>query len=115
MTVQPTAVGPAELLNARRSEIAASMARYLAESRDDDPLPEDSDAANQLVDILITSLREAEGAAAAATQPVARRYYSRFGDGLLPILRDVLGTGADTASLSRAIDGYWRAVRSQPQ
>lgn len=115
MTVQSTAAGPAELLNARRSEIKASMARDLTGSRDGDPLPEDKNAAKHLADILITSLRGSEAAAAAGAQPVGQRYYSRFGDGLLPILRDVLGTGAGTAWLSRVIDGYWRAVRSQPQ
>lgn len=105
---------PAELLDARRSEIEASMAQHLTGSLDDAPSPEDSDAARHLVGILIASLRGSEEMTSPrAAKPVAQRYYSQFGDGLSPVLKDVLGTEADAALLAGAIDGYWRAVRAQ--
>lgn len=107
--------GAETLLTVRRAEIEAAMARYLAESPESDPTPEDNEAATHLVEALIASLGDPAAAAAALTaRPVAHRYYSRFGDGLSAILKDVVGSAADAAFLSRSIDGYWRAVRTQP-
>lgn len=116
MTVPSTMTESAALLSARRAEIAAAMARYLTGSENEEPTREDSDAASQLVEILIAALREPGTAAATiAGRRVAERYFGRFGDGLSPILKDVLGADADPALLSRTIDGYWRAVRTQLQ
>ena|SRR6218665_2307834 len=116
MTGPSTMIDAAALLSARRAEIAAAMARYLTGSGNEEPTRQDSDAAARLVDILITALREPGMAATAvAGRQAAERYYSRFGDGLSPILKDILGADADAALLSRTIDGYWRAVRTQLQ
>lgn len=116
MTSHSKGTDPAQPLIARRAQIEASMALYLTGPIGDEPSREDNDAAHRLVETLITSLREPEASATAfAGQPVARHYYSRFGDGLAPILRDVLGSDADAGLLASAIDGYWRAVRSQLQ
>lgn len=104
------------LVATRRAEIEAAMARYLAASPEVEPTPEDDEAAAHLVEALIAALCDpAVAAAALAARPVARRYLSRFGDGLSAILKDVLGAAADSSFLSRAIDGYWRAVRAQPE
>ncbi|MDE8654250.1 hypothetical protein [Novosphingobium album (ex Liu et al. 2023)] len=104
-----------ELLRARRQDIAAAMARYLAEPDAIEPSAEDNQAANSLVDAMIASFSDPDAAAKLlAAHPVSRPYYAQFGDGLTPILRDVMGEAADPSFLSRSVDGYWRAVRSLP-
>ena len=114
--IEDTKANSAEVLvAAQRAEIKVAMARYLAASSDLEPTLEDAEAAAHLVEALIASLRDPEaGARGLAAHPVARRYLSRFGDGLSAILKDVLGAAAGSSLLSQAIDGYWRAVRAKP-
>lgn len=104
---------PVTLLTTQRGEIEVAMGHYLRGPDASEPSSADNEAARRLVDVLIASFRGPEHAAdVLAKHPVPRPYYARFGDGLLAVLKDVVGEAADTAFLSHSIDGYWRAVRS---
>lgn len=105
---------PERLLTERRTHFEDAMARYLAGSSEIDPSAEDRHAATQLAGALISSLDDTDRAGAAlAVGTVAQPYFARFGDGLSPILKDILGAEAPPSFLSRSIDSYWRAVRAQ--
>jgi hypothetical protein len=105
---------PVRLLANRRTHFEDAMARYLAGSPEIDPSAEDRDAATLLAGALIASLHDTDRAGAAlAVGTVAQPYFARFGDGLSPILKDILGSEAPPSFLSRSIDSYWRAVRAQ--
>lgn len=113
MSFQSTKDIPAAMLAARRSEIEAAMALYFARSDVGTPSPQDNDAAKRLVDVLLGSLQESDGAVRSlSAAPLTRHYYSLFGDALLPVLKDTMGPIADPTFLARSIDGYWRVVRA---
>ena len=113
MNLQSTNDLSIALLAARRCELEAAMALYLAGSEASEPSLQDSEAAGRLVDVLLASLGEsADPIPSPGDAPLPRHYYSRFGDGLSPVLKDIMGPVADQAFLARSIDGYWRAVRA---
>ena len=66
--------------------------------------------AGQLFDLLIASLED-RGGPAFDKKDFDRAYVSRFGDALVPILREVMGTDVPIGFLARCVDGYWRGVR----
>ena len=51
------------------------------------------------------------------TLGIAGRHYSRFGDALVPVIRDVIGRGTPREVSSAWVDGFWamiRAVQADP-
>lgn len=66
--------------------------------------------AAQLFDPLIESLED-RSVPAFDKKDFDRAYVSRFGDALVPILREVMGPDVSLGFLARCIDGYWRGVR----
>lgn len=89
------------------------MARHFAGTPPSEPSARDRQAAAELVGFLVSALsgKTIDLAPSAAD----RRYQTEFGDGLAPILRDVLGEAADPPFLARCIDGFWRAIRAHEQ
>lgn len=103
----------AQFLVARRPEIEAAMARHFAGAPPSEPSALDRQVAAELVGLLVGSL--SGGATGLVPLAADRRHQTEFGDGLTPILRDVLGDAADPPFLARCVDGYWRAIRAEEQ
>lgn len=98
------------LLSARRETVEAIMAHYLTPAHAD-PAEEEKSAAHLLLGIVLDGF---DGAAEAPTldQPFLRRHASRFGDGLTPVLKDVLGPDVPDAFISQCVDRYWRRLKT---
>lgn len=97
----------------RRTDLEEAMARYFSHDAEAGPSVQDGYAASRLVDVLIEAMCGRTGGFSSDvvdTIPVA--YLSKFGDGLVPILKDVIGDEASPMLLSQSIDGYWRAIRA---
>ena len=104
----------AQLLSTHRRDIEEAMAQHFAGSASSTPEVGDRRAASELVALLIAAVADADGGAHdRSPQEINRRYNGPFGDGLGPVLKDVLGEAADPALLARCIDGFWRAIRAQ--
>jgi len=71
--------------------------------------PAGADAANRLLDMTIAAY-EGGVAAEADARGFPRAIYSRFGDNLVPLLKDVLGTAVPITFLARCVDSYWRSA-----
>ena len=99
----------ASLLQERREDFVAAMARYLSQSGA--PSSNDTTAARILLDATLASLAGQQASARLVIdEDHIKHYLSRFGDGLSPILRDILGAQVPTSFVSRCVDGYWRTV-----
>lgn len=96
-------------LLACRAEFESQMAPLLRKAGTSDGICTQLIAA-QLFDLLISSLQD-RGGPAFDKKDFDRAYVSRFGDALVPILREVMGTDVPIGFLARCIDGYWRGVR----
>ena len=104
----------AQLLSTHRQDIEEAMAQHFAGSASSTPEVGDRHAASELVCLLIAAVADTNGGARdEGHQEIDRRYNGLFGDGLGPVLKDVLGEAADPALLARCIDGFWRAIRAQ--
>lgn len=96
-------------LIARRAEFEKEMSFRLAGAcagAGKDP----RQIASQLLDIILRSF-EKQGLPAADAEIFDSACVSRFGDALIPILRDILGNDVPIGFLAHCIDGYWRGVR----
>jgi len=101
-------------LKSRQADIEAAMLRYLCADVPPAEAAETGAAAKRLVEFLIASLENSDTLPDEAIVPNEfRAHFSRFGDGLRPIIKDIFGDAADDPSLARITDGYWHAVRSQ--
>ncbi|MCW1431736.1 hypothetical protein [Novosphingobium sp. JCM 18896] len=97
----------------RRADIEDAMTRYFSHDGDAGPSAEDDYAARRLVDVLIEAMcGRASGLSDDVVESIPGVYLSKFGDGLVPILKDLIAEEASPLLLSRAIDGYWRAIRA---
>ena len=103
---------PSSLLNERRDVIEAVMAQYLASAHQGSATDEERSAAHHLVGLLIARL-DGETSRLPLDPMSVRRHASRFGDGLVPILKDVFGTEVDDAFFVRCGDCYWKAVLAE--
>ncbi|HWV61159.1 MAG TPA: hypothetical protein VN034_10925 [Sphingopyxis sp.] len=69
-------------------------------------------AADRLLDMTIAAY-EGQLSPETAARGFPRGAYSLFGDNLVSLLKDVLGTSLPFAFLARCVDSYWRsAVRA---
>lgn len=98
------------MLDERREIIVAAMARYIARPDRGTPTDEGMEAAKMLFDATLAMYSGSDAQAPLGLPANVDRYVSRFGDGLLPILKDVFGPDLPTTALSRMIDAYWRAI-----
>lgn len=110
------------LLERNRAPLEAALARYLARQAAD---PHDSESgrvhAGAILDMLLGhAWPVGDGRPAASIGETARQHralglggdhYSTFGDGLKPIMRDVLGSKATSPALAAWTDTYWAIVR----
>jgi hypothetical protein len=110
------------LMERNRAPLEAALARYLARQAAD---PHDSDSgrvpAGAIMEMLLGHARPlGDGRPAAGLAETARQHgalglggdhYSAFGDGLKPIMRDVLGSKATSPVLAAWTDAYWAIVR----
>lgn len=114
MTAQLSPCPINRALKSRQAEIETAMVRYLCADVPSAKVTETGAAAKRLVEFLIASLEKSDTVPGDATVPNEfRAHFSRFGDGLRPIIKDVFGDAADDRSLARITDSYWHAVRSQ--
>jgi len=97
-------------LRDRRATIVAAMARYIARPSRGTPAPEHHEIAGALVDATFASFNGDATSAAVLPENLSRDFIVRFGDGLVPILTDIVGPDVTAGSLSRMNDAYWRAV-----
>lgn len=103
----------AQLLSINRQEIEAAMAQHFVGAPTPKPAEEDRCAAIALIDLLIRALGQSDECAIPPDQQAARRYHSLFGDGLLPVLRDVLGDEAEPELLACCVDDFWSSIRAR--
>ena len=116
------------LMEERRDALEAAMRRYMGRSGPYDPSKGRHELTTRtLFDMLFDHARgiDAAGGIAATGQhgerhrqlAIGGEHYSSFGDGLMPIMKDVLGTEAAPPLLSAWGDAYWaitRHVAAQP-
>jgi len=102
------------LLAAHQHEIEEAMAAHFGGPKAD-PAPH-RQAASDLLTLLLAAL-DARGVGTEGQSPpiAARRYQIQFGDGLAPVLRDVLGDAADASLIAICVDSFWREIRAREQ
>ena len=96
-------------LIAKRAEFEQEMSRHLAgacASAGEDP----RSIASQLLEVILRSF-EKQGLPPAHQKIFDKTCVSRFGDELIPLLREILGADVPIGFLAHCIDGYWRGVR----
>lgn len=95
------------LLQNRRAAFSASAAPLLVGV--DIDMSTGAAAADRLLDMTIAAY-EGRLAPEARARDLPRSAYSRFGDNLVPLLKDVLGASLSVAFLARCVDAYWRGA-----
>ncbi|MBV1692135.1 hypothetical protein KRR38_31825 [Novosphingobium sp. G106] len=104
---------PEVLLIERRAEFEEAMAQNFAGSPEAVPSVQDRQAVRDIYELLIAVLNGKDGISAVESPDAfSATYYSRFGDALSPILRDVLGDSASQSFVAKAVDCFWGAVRA---
>lgn len=98
-------------LIAHREGVEEAMARYLAAVDQGDATGQEKTAAHRLFDVLLASF-EGKARPAADDDGAIRRHAGRFGDGLSPILKDVLGDDLPDSFVARCVDRYWAGLRA---
>lgn len=102
----------ASLLIDRQELIEAVMAQYLAGTHQGCATDDDRAAAHLLLGVVLASVKD-ESFELPPDPPLVRRHASRFGDGLVPILKDLIGPDASDAFLAHCSDRYWNALRAR--
>ena len=111
------------LVQANRAALVEGMKRALLSSEGrEEPLGDTQTMAQMLVDMLVGEAWRvvSEGSAAdlaayASEQAVLGidgRHYSRFGDALVPLMRDVLGLSFPAEMAGAWVDTFWALVRA---
>lgn len=95
------------LLQNRRAALTAAATPFLV--GDDIDTPTGAAAADRLLEMTIAAY-EGRRAPEATARGFPRAAYSLFGDNLVPLLKDVLGTPLPVAFLARCVDSYWRGA-----
>ncbi|MCW1432053.1 hypothetical protein [Novosphingobium sp. JCM 18896] len=108
---QPAESNLATYVKLRCADIEEAMSRHFSLDEHGGPSVQDADMARRLVGFLIEVMcGRADGLSDEIVEAVPFDYLSKFGDGLVPILNDVIAREVPPALLSQAIDGYWRAI-----
>lgn len=94
-----------------RATIENAMAQYLADSRQGYAAEDEKAASHQLFEALLGGL-SGEAEALQLDDWAVRRHASRFGDGLTPILKDVLGPEVSDIFVARCVDRYWATLQA---
>lgn len=111
------------LMRDYRPELEAAMARYMSWQRAGSPSPERAGTlAGAIMEMLIEHAAGLDGHDQAESLADAARHlqrlaiatgdYSRFGDGLGAIMKDVLGERASSPMLAAWGSAYWAIVRA---
>ena len=95
------------LLQDRRAAFSAAAAPLLVGA--DIDIATGTAAADRLLDMMIAAY-EGRLAPEARACDLPSSVYSRFGDNLVPLLKDVLGPSLSVAFLARCVDAYWRGA-----
>lgn len=95
------------LLQDRRAAFSAAAARFLVGA--DIDIATGTAAADRLLDMTIAAY-EGRLAPEARARDLPSSVYSRFGDNLVPLLKDVLGPSLSVAFLARCVDAYWHGA-----
>ncbi len=95
------------LLQSRRAAFAAAATPFLVGV--DIDAPTGAAAAGSLLDMTVAAY-EGRPAPEASARGFPRAAYIRFGDNLVPLLKDVLGALLPAAFLARCVDSYWRSA-----
>ncbi len=97
------------VLHDKRETIVQAMAHYIARPGRGTPTEEHNKVAAALFDATLATFT---GASLPISLPeeIGRGAISRFGDGLLPILRDTVGPDLPGTSFSRLSDAYWQII-----
>ena len=110
------------LMERHRPSLEEALERYMARQGPYDPSAGRTKVATgAILDMLLGHARQLGGNGPAAgivetarqhqTLALGGEHYSCFGDGLKPIMKDVLGSGATSPVLAAWTDGYWAIVR----
>lgn len=110
------------LMEQRRAPLEEALERYMARQGPYDPSPGQAKVTTgAIMDMLLGHARQFAGnGPAAGIAETARRHrelalggehYACFGDGLKPIMKDVLGSKATSPVLAAWTDAYWAIVR----
>ncbi|HEV2747038.1 MAG TPA: hypothetical protein VGW34_07035 [Allosphingosinicella sp.] len=110
------------LMEQHRAPLEEALERYMARQGPYDPSAGRTKVmTGAIMDMLLGHARELAGnGPAAGVVETARRHrelafggehYSSFGDGLKPIMKDVLGSKATSPVLAAWTDAYWAIVR----
>jgi hypothetical protein len=110
MITDNDAASTAAVLNDRREIIVAAMSRYIARPEHGTPTAERTMVATILFDAMMASINSAEPLSIGSPSDISRQSIARFGDGLIPILKDIIGPDLPATSLSRVSDAYWRMI-----
>ena len=110
------------LVQQRRDLLVERMERSLAAETERKAFGQAGLTATMLVDLLVTQVRSlVESAAFAPLDEIADehrrlditgRHYSRFGDALVPILRDLLGATVPREVAAAWCDSFWAILRA---
>ena len=95
------------LVQSRRAAFTAVATPILVGG--DIDTPTGAAAADRLLAMTIAAY-EGRLAPEASARGLPRATYSRFGDNLVPLLKDVLGAALPVAFLARSVDSYWRSA-----
>lgn len=100
-------------LGDRANDFALTMSHYISEHDELRLSTQDLAAARSLADNLVAYLKQdGEEQVPPIRRELVGPYVSSFGDGLTPVLKDVLGDGVPPAFTALCVDGYWRMIRS---
>ena len=99
------------LLVRNRERLQNALAQRLETAQPDAPRHEAGKAANILFGAVLTGMGQTHDSSPERRPGFLRRYAAEFGDGLTPVLKDVLGAAVPRSALARAVDGYWQAAR----
>ncbi|RYD88371.1 MAG: hypothetical protein EOP61_33675 [Sphingomonadales bacterium] len=99
------------LRDAHYAAFVIGMGRHLAATGEARPDAEAMAAARRLLDRLIAHLEGGKAEPDTAAAAIARDHVVQFGDGIAPVLSDVLGPDLPAATVAAWVDGYWRMIR----
>jgi hypothetical protein len=99
------------LLVRNREHLQNALTQRLETAQPDAPRHEVGKAADILFGAVLAGMSQTVHPSPERHPGFLRRYAAEFGDGLAPILKNVLGAAVPRSALARAVDGYWQAAK----